>query len=104
MSSNTRRVVVTGMGVCAPGALEVSQLHELLFSNQSSIRHFPELAQLGFSCQIGGMPDLSKVQLDDYFDRAWLKGLASKGLIYAALSGREAWIDAGLATAVPQDY
>jgi 3-oxoacyl-(acyl-carrier-protein) synthase len=84
------------LGVCAPEALRTSELHELLLKKQSGIRHHQELSDLGFSCQIGGMPNLEQVVLEDYFDRAWLKGLNSKGLIYAALSGKEAWLDAGL--------
>lgn len=96
MSTNDRRVVVTGLGVCAPEALQVNDLHQLLLANRSGVRHFPELAKLGFSCQIGGMPNLEAVELENYFSRPWLKGLNSKGLVYAALSGKEAWLDAGL--------
>ena len=96
MSSNTRRVVITGIGVCAPSALTASDLHDLLLNNRSGIQHYPELAELGFSCQIGGMPELDSIDLANYFDRVWLKGLNSKGLIYAALCGKEAWNDARL--------
>ena len=96
MSSNTRRVVITGIGVCAPSALSASDLHDLLLNNRSGIQHYLELAELGFSCQIGGMPELDSIDLANYFDRVWLKGLNSKGLIYAALCGKEAWNDARL--------
>ena len=96
IKSRDKRVVVTGLGVCAPGALNVSQFHDLLLSGRSGIRFFPELRELGFGCQVGGRPDLSAQQLESYFEKPWLKSLKSWGLVYGVLAGAEAWKDAGL--------
>ena len=91
-----RRVVVTGLGVCAPGASNVTQFHELLLSGKSGIQFFSELKELGFGCQIGGRPEVSMQNLEEYFDKPWLKNLHSWGLVYGVLAGSEAWKGAGL--------
>ena len=93
---SSKRVVVTGLGVCAPGASNPTELHELLSSERSAVRFFPELKDLGFGCQIGAKPSINQEVLEDYFDRPWLKNLNSWGLIYGVLAGADAWKDAGL--------
>ncbi|PQJ14997.1 beta-ketoacyl-[acyl-carrier-protein] synthase family protein [Aureicoccus marinus] len=96
MSTRKRRVVVTGIGVCAPGALSADALHDLLLSNGNAIEHFPELQELNFGCQLGAKPAYQEEMLAPYFDKLWQRGLKSAGMVYAVLSGMEAWKNAGL--------
>ena len=96
MSTKKRRVVVTGIGACAPGALGAPALHDLLLSNGNAIEHFAELENLNFGCQLGAKPVYNEEMLEPYFDKVWLRGLNSAGMVYAVLSGMEAWKDAGL--------
>ncbi len=89
------RVVVTGMGVCAPGAVGLQALDELLSEGKSGIAHSSELQKLNFSCQVIGKPNIETVNLNDYFTNVQLKGLNASGLIYGVISGMDAWKDAG---------
>ncbi|UFH53008.1 beta-ketoacyl synthase N-terminal-like domain-containing protein [Spirosoma sp. KNUC1025] len=50
------RVVVTGMGVAAPNAVGVAEFSSAIQAGRSGITFHQELADLKFSCQIGGIP------------------------------------------------
>ena len=50
------RVVVTGLGVCAPNGIGISSFAKALAGGKSGIRYFEELERLKFSCQIAGKP------------------------------------------------
>ena len=90
------RVVVTGLGVCAPNGVGVNPFMESLLKGKSGIQHFKELEELNFSCQIAGKPNLKNINLNNYFSNVQLKGLNSSGLIYGVIAGLDAWKDAGL--------
>ncbi|MET1259433.1 beta-ketoacyl-[acyl-carrier-protein] synthase family protein [Flagellimonas sp. DF-77] len=89
------RVVITGMGVCAPNGVGLEAFAAALEQGQSGIRFLSELEELQFSCQIAGKPILEYINLNYYFTKVELKGLAANGLIYGMIAGMDAWWDAG---------
>ena len=91
-----RRVVITGLGVVASNGIGVEDFMTALKEGKSGIQHWEELAKLNLRCQIGGAPDLDSINLHDYLPRLFAEKLTNKGIIYACLSGLEAWKDAGL--------
>ncbi|SHG29181.1 beta-ketoacyl-[acyl-carrier-protein] synthase family protein [Flagellimonas flava] len=93
------RVVVTGMGVCAPNGVRLQEFAKALGNLESGINFQPQLQELNFSCQIAGKPNIESIQLNSYFTNVQLKGLNSNGLIYGVIAGRDAWTDAGLGAA-----
>jgi 3-oxoacyl-(acyl-carrier-protein) synthase len=95
------RVVVTGMGVVSPNAIGLADFHEALLEMRSGIAFIPKLKELGFSCQIGGIPEISEAILNRYFSPLEQKGLLATGLIYGVISGLQAWEDAKLSS--PED-
>ncbi|MEO0506700.1 MAG: beta-ketoacyl-[acyl-carrier-protein] synthase family protein [Bacteroidota bacterium] len=89
------RVVVTGLGVCAPNGIGLSKFQKALEKGISGIAHIELLEKLDFSCQIAGKPNLENVDLNKYFTRVELKNLEASGLVYGLISGMDAWQDAG---------
>ena len=94
-----RRVVITGMGICAPNAIGLPAFRQAMFQGVSGLRHLPELEALGFRCQVGGIPEISEQILHEYFSKLEIRGLLSTGLIYGTVAGIEAWKHAGLVMA-----
>lgn len=92
----TNRVVVTGMGVCAPGAISLNAFEALLAEGKSGIAFQSELETLKFSCQVAGKPNLTNIDLNNYFTKVQLKDLNSSGLVYGTIAGMDAWYDAQL--------
>lgn len=93
-----RRVVVTGLGVCAPNGTGLDAFAHALREGRSGIRFQPELERLNFGCQIAGNPLLKDSFINNYFTSLQLRGLLSNGLIYGVIAGTDAWKDAGLET------
>ena len=90
------RVVVTGLGVCAPNGVGVPAFKAALENGKSGIRFYSELEQLKFSCQIGGMPLVSEAVKARYFTPLQLRNFNAAGILYGVAAGVEAWQDAGL--------
>ena len=90
------RVVITGIGVVASNAIGVDNFHQALREGKSGIRKWDEMERLKVKCQIGGVPDIDSINLHDYLPRLFAEKMTNKGIIYACLSGLEAWKDAGL--------
>ncbi|MEH3111765.1 beta-ketoacyl-[acyl-carrier-protein] synthase family protein [Pedobacter terrae] len=90
------RVVITGLGVCAPNGTTINEFSDAIKNGISGIRHQPELKALNFSCQIAGKPLLSDERIGQYFTPLELRNLNSTGIIYGVIAGLEAWKDAGL--------
>jgi len=63
------RVVITGMGICAPNAIGLPDFREAMFEGISGLRHLPELEALGFRCQVGGVPETTEDILNNYFNK-----------------------------------
>ncbi|NNC34866.1 MAG: beta-ketoacyl-[acyl-carrier-protein] synthase family protein [Croceitalea sp.] len=93
------RVVVTGLGVCAPNAVSLNGFAQSMAEGSSGIQFQEELKQLNFSCQIAGKPNIDRINLNNHFTKVQLKGLNASGLVYGVVAGVDAWKDATLATA-----
>jgi 3-oxoacyl-(acyl-carrier-protein) synthase len=97
-----RRVVITGMGVTAPNAHGLDQFEEALREGRSGIRFIPELQELNFACQIGGVPqDFERIR-SSYFDHEKLLSL-NDNIGYASVSAVDAWTDAGFTVPDAED-
>ncbi|PWS26955.1 beta-ketoacyl-ACP synthase [Pedobacter yonginense] len=90
------RVVITGLGVCAPNGTTMDEFTQSIKNGISGIRHQPDLEALGFSCQIAGKPNLSEDRIGQYFSPLELRNLNSTGIVYGVIAGLDAWKDAGL--------
>ncbi len=97
------RVVITGLGVCAPNGVGLADFTEAMQEGKSGIRFSPQLKELEFSCQIAGEPLLKDNLLEHYFTPLQLRGLNSSGLVYGVVAGRDAWNDAGLPLAAKEE-
>lgn len=91
-----RRVVVTGMGVVSPNGIGLTEFHQAIREGKSGIRHFPELEELKFSCQIAGKPLVSEEQKRRYFTELQLRNFNSSGILYGVMAGMEALENAGI--------
>ncbi len=99
----SRRVVITGLGVCAPNGVGLEDFTTSLLWGNSGISFLKELEELNFGCQIAGKPTYEKSYLNKYFNSIQLKGLNSSGLEYGVMAGVDAWKDAGLSIAEPDE-
>ncbi len=90
------RVVITGLGVVAPNGVGVSEFIEALKNGKSGITFHQELKDLNFSCQIGGIPNISEDLKSKYFTDLQLRGFNSSGILYGCIAGIDAWKDSGL--------
>ncbi|SHK05006.1 beta-ketoacyl-[acyl-carrier-protein] synthase family protein [Pseudozobellia thermophila] len=97
-----KRVVITGLGVCAPNAVGIKAFSRAMAEGKSGIRFVPQLKELGFGCQIAGAPVIAEDLLGAYFTPLQLRDLKATGIIYGVMAGTDAWADAGLAKA-PDD-
>ena len=91
-----RRVVITGLGVCAPNGVGIPDFTNALQKGVSGIRFHSKLKELHFSCQIAGEPLIKDNLLQKYFTPLQLRGLNASGLVYGVIAGMDAWKDAGL--------
>ncbi|MES2744976.1 MAG: beta-ketoacyl-[acyl-carrier-protein] synthase family protein [Bdellovibrionota bacterium] len=97
-----RRVVITGLGVVAPNARNREEFHSALLEGRSGIRFIPELADLGFGCQVAAVP----VDLGAALEKIphSLRLSTNESMTYAAISAMEAFEDAGLKPAENEPY
>jgi 3-oxoacyl-[acyl-carrier-protein] synthase-1 len=63
------------------------------------VRHFKELEELKFSCQIAAKPEVSEEQKRAYFTELQLRNFNSSGILYGVMAGMEAISDAGIEVA-----
>ena len=89
------RVVITGLGVVAPNGVNIPQFTDALKAGKSGITFHQELKDLNFSCQIGGIPDVTDALKSQYFTELQLRGFNSSGILYGCIAGIDAWKDAG---------
>jgi 3-oxoacyl-(acyl-carrier-protein) synthase len=90
-----RRVVVTGLGVVAPNAKNCAEFVQSLRSMRSGLRFIPRLQELGFACQVGGIPEGMKEVAEGLFSED-LRFAMNEYITYAAIASLEAFADAGL--------
>ncbi|MBN2254197.1 MAG: beta-ketoacyl-[acyl-carrier-protein] synthase family protein [Deltaproteobacteria bacterium] len=94
------RVVITGMGVAAPNAHGLEHFEQALRDGKSGIRFIPELAELDFACQIGGIPEDFDIIRKSYFDHEKLLSI-NDNIGYVSVAAVDAWRDAGFS--LPED-
>jgi 3-oxoacyl-(acyl-carrier-protein) synthase len=68
---------------------------QALKTGNSGITFHQQLKDLNFSCQIGGIPNISDEKKSQYFTDLQLRGFNSSGILYGCISGIDAWKDAG---------
>jgi 3-oxoacyl-(acyl-carrier-protein) synthase len=95
--SEAQRVVVTGLGVVAPGASDIPSFERLLRQGRSAIQHDPELERLGFGCHISARCTLSQEVLDRYLDALAQRRLRNAALRFALVAALQAYESSGLA-------
>jgi 3-oxoacyl-(acyl-carrier-protein) synthase len=91
----TRRVVVTGMGIVAPDALNIQEFRAILKEGRSVISHVEDLEEYGFRCTVGGVADLSRYEPEDWYEYFDMP-MASNFIKLAAVAGVQAWLQSGL--------
>ncbi|WP_410005256.1 beta-ketoacyl-[acyl-carrier-protein] synthase family protein [Aequorivita nionensis] len=91
-----KRVVITGLGVVSPNGVGVPEFTEAIQCGKSGIRFFPELRDLNFSCQLGGMPIISEEKKREYLSELQLRNFNSSGILYGIIAGMDALKDAQL--------
>lgn len=92
----SRRVVITGLGVVAPNGVGIEAFHNAQVNGVSGIRLIPELQRLKFSCQVAGVPPLSEKILGEYMNALEQRMIVAKSIRYGLVAGLMAWHDAGL--------
>lgn len=88
------RVVITGMGVLAPNAHGLSNFEQALRKGISGIEHSQLLQDLGFSCQVVGVPKNIEHLKTQYLSSQSLMAMNSS-MIFAAIAAIDCWVDAG---------
>jgi 3-oxoacyl-(acyl-carrier-protein) synthase len=91
-----QRVVVSGLGIVAPGATGVSAFRELLMSGTSAVQRDVRLAELGFNCRVSGQCQLSPQVLSRALSELEQRRIPSLGLRFARVAGHEALVSSGL--------
>ena len=94
------RVVVTGMGVVAANAHGVDAFEQALREGRSGITFHPKLRDLGFGCQVGGVPEVSDELKRAYFAEDALRAINSS-MVYAGIAAIDCWRDAGFDLPAP---
>ena len=89
------RVVITGLGVVAPNGVGIDAFSEAIKKGTSGITFHQQLADLNFSCCIGGIPEISEEKKAEYLTPLQLRGFNSSGILYGCMAGIDAWKDAG---------
>jgi 3-oxoacyl-[acyl-carrier-protein] synthase-1 len=90
------RVVITGLGVVAPNGVGLDAFSKAIKNGASGIIFHQQLADLNFSCCIGGIPQISEEKKLEYLTPLQLRGFNSSGILYGCMAGIDAWKDAGL--------
>ncbi|SFD27428.1 beta-ketoacyl-[acyl-carrier-protein] synthase family protein [Spirosoma endophyticum] len=96
------RVVITGLGVAAPNAVGIPSFSAAIKEGKSGISFLQDLADLTFSCQVGGIPPVTEAIKHQYFTELQLRQLNSSGVVYGVIAGVEAWQNAGLPIATDE--
>ena len=96
----TERVVVTGLGVIAPNGHGKDAFAGALREGKSGIRFHQHLADVGFACQVGGIPENVEEIRSKYLSEEELLAM-NANMVYAAIASIDAWTDAGLKRIAP---
>lgn len=100
--SQQHRVVITGLGVVSPNGMNVPEFEQALRAGKSGIKRWENLGDINFKCQLGGKPEITQEYKEEHLPDFIAKKLQNHAVIYACLSGLEAWKNAGLEVAPGQ--
>jgi 3-oxoacyl-(acyl-carrier-protein) synthase len=100
--SDGGRVVITGLGVVAPNGVGAAAYERALRGGISGIRHYPELAELKFACQLAGVPQGVDELAEEYFAPDELLAMNSSHR-FGCIAAADAWTDAGFERPDPTD-
>ena len=89
------RVVITGLGVVAPNGVGLENFTKAIQTGTSGIQFHQALKDKGFSCCIGGIPEISEEKIAAYLTPLQLRGFQSSSILYGCMAGIDAWKDAG---------
>ncbi|AUC83744.1 beta-ketoacyl synthase [Lacinutrix sp. Bg11-31] len=92
---NKKKVVITGLGVVAPNGVGIEAFTKAIKKGESGVTFHQNLADLNFSCCIGGIPKISEEKKLEYLTPLQLRGFNSSGILYGCIAGMDAWKDAG---------
>ena len=96
MKTNKKnRVVITGLGVIAPNANNLNDFSKAIQQGKSGISFHEHLKEKGFSCCIGGIPELSEEKINSYLTPLQQRGFNSTSILYGCIAAIDAWKDAG---------
>jgi 3-oxoacyl-[acyl-carrier-protein] synthase-1 len=87
-----RRVVITGLGIVSPIGNNAAEVSASLRAGRSGIVPAPAYTELGFRCQVHGVP---QIVLEDVIDKRQLRFMGPTAA-YAYLSMQQAIADSGL--------
>jgi 3-oxoacyl-(acyl-carrier-protein) synthase len=90
-----KRVVITGLGVVAPNAITVAEFSKAIQAGKSGIKFHQHLKDVGFSCCIGGIPEISEEHITNYLTPLQRRGFNSTSILYGCIAGIDAWKDSG---------
>ncbi len=90
-----KRVVITGIGIVSPTGTGKESFLYSLKNGESGIKLVPQLETLNFNCRIGGIPKTNGSLYLPLLEKYNLVHAGST-VLFALLSGLEAWDDAGL--------
>ncbi len=86
---------MTGIGVVAPNGVGVAAFERALREGRSGVRFVPKLQEVGFACQVAGIPEGVDERSAEVFAADELLAMNSSHR-FASLAAVEAWQDAGL--------
>ena len=90
-----RRVVITGLGILAPGAHGLHAFNGTLREGRSAVRFRPAMAALNLGCRVAAVPERLAELQDQYFEHSMHAGLDRHGMM-GCIAGIDCWRDAGL--------
>src|SRR5262249_9644375 len=90
-----RGVAAAGPGIPAPDGHGLEPSERALGDGVSGIRHVPRLAELGFACQVGGVPEGVDELKARYFTEEDLLAM-NQNMVFANIAAIDCWRDAGL--------
>ena len=89
------RVVITGLGVLAPNGVGLEAFTNAIKIGKSGIIFHQHLKDKGFSCCIGGIPEISDEKISEYLTPLQLRGFNSTSILYGCMAAIDAWKNAG---------
>ena len=89
------RVVISGLGVNAPNGVGLEAFTNAIKTGKSGIKFHQHLKDKGFSCCIGGIPEISDEKISEYLTPLQLRGFNSTSILYGCMAAIDAWKNAG---------